>query len=229
MQRQDILGAGDKQGVRVARVLDLKGVSGTIPFHLRPGVKAFLERAVRAGCKQIIVENERRFARTLEAQESGIKYCKQLGLKVICANDPELFVSEEPSKKMERHVKGALLEYDHNVVVYNMKRGREEQRSWTWFRTLDGRPKVEGRNSFLDLHPNLVQKLSSFIQRPFAARKVLGRSGRTMPLSELSKKLASKGVRTQFRRNQNGGLPINTGRLAEWLRILDKKGASANT
>eukprot|EP00969_Alexandrium_andersonii_P015324 669647-Alexandrium_andersonii.AAC.1 len=78
----------DQSGKSIGDVLDLKGVSGTVPLEKRPGMKRFLEKAVKKGVKEIFVANERRLARSLLVQEDAIQQLRAHGLALVHIGNP---------------------------------------------------------------------------------------------------------------------------------------------
>lgn len=123
----------------------LKGVSGTIPFHERPGVQQCLEECQKAGVKEVVIPDETRLARNLIVQENTIEHCKQMGIDLLHNAIPDLFTSGEPEKVLMRMVMGAISQYDYAIKLRNLQHGRDTARAKSKKRTLCGDRKCEGR------------------------------------------------------------------------------------
>eukprot|EP00969_Alexandrium_andersonii_P081310 3584745-Alexandrium_andersonii.AAC.1 len=73
---------------------------------------------MKKGVKEILAANERRLARNLLAQEDAAQRLQARGLALVHAS---LRLAGPGSDASERHVLGALSQYDHNVIVENLR------------------------------------------------------------------------------------------------------------
>jgi DNA invertase Pin-like site-specific DNA recombinase len=132
-------------------------VSGADPIETRRGFAELLDRIEGNGVRTVIVEDASRFARELMTQELGILALIQRGVRVLTANGDDLTDSSDPSRKMMRQIAGAFHEYEKARLVAKLKAARERKRA--------DRGKCEGRKSWAELNPALVQEAKRLRRR----------------------------------------------------------------
>jgi DNA invertase Pin-like site-specific DNA recombinase len=217
--------AANQNKCDIVQTLSWKGVSGTVPLVQRPGAKAFLEMVAAHPNRTLYVPEASRLARRLSVQEEAVEVCKSLNIYLRNSSDPDYYTSESPEGVLRRQIMGAVDEYEHKKILARLKDGRERKRTTTTIASLKGKKKVEGRRSFLDLHPKFVQQISTILVRPFALLQT--RSGTSLSVRAIAAKLVPKGVVTQCRKTRAGKqLPgareMNSGTLLRWLKQCDR-------
>jgi len=142
-------------GLRIAKFFSDPGVSGTDHVHDRPGFSSMMEFARGRDVKTIVFEDASRFSRHLYVQELAFQRLTELGFKLVSAASPGQFSSEgsggdvDPTVALVRQILGAVVQFERSAMVQRLKVARENAAKKTAKRTLDGRPKVTGRESAL--------------------------------------------------------------------------------
>ena len=149
-QRAAIEGFAKRSGFALVAEYNDAAVSGADPIETRRGFAELLDRIEGNGVRTVIDEDASRFARELMTQELGILALIQRGVRVLTANGDDLTDSSDPSRKMMRQIAGAFHEYEKARLVAKLKAARERKRA--------SAGKCEGRKSWAELNPELVQE-----------------------------------------------------------------------
>lgn len=149
-QREGIEGYAKRAGFELVGEFTDAAVSGADPIEARPGFSALLDRIEGNGVSTVIVEDASRFARELVTQELGILALIKRHVRVLTAAGDDLTDTSDPSRVMMRQIAGAFAEYEKARLVAKLKAARERKR------TAAG--KCEGRKSWAELKPDLVQE-----------------------------------------------------------------------
>jgi DNA invertase Pin-like site-specific DNA recombinase len=175
-QRAAIERCARQAGIAVVDWFNDPAVSGADPIEARPGFAALLTRIASNGVRTIIVETASRFARDLMVQEVGFARLQGLGVTLIAADSPQVFLDDTPTAKVIRQVLGAVSEFDKAMTVAKLKGARDRKRA--------SAGKCEGRKSHQEMNPALV-----------AAAKGLRKAyrGRRRSLREVAAELARQG------------------------------------
>jgi DNA invertase Pin-like site-specific DNA recombinase len=131
-------------------------VSGTDPR---------LARIAGNGVKVILVESPDRFARDLLVQLTGHDHLKKLGVSLIPASAPDYFLEDTPTARLVRQVLGAIAEFDKATLVAKLKGARDRKRA--------AGGKVEGRKSWAEINPDLVQEAKRLRRKTKAGQRSL--------------------------------------------------------
>ena len=140
-------------------------VSSADPIEGREGFAALLDRIENNGVRTVIVEDASRFARELITQELGILALINRGVRVLTANGDDLTDSSDPSRVMMRQIAGAFHQYEKARLVAKLKAARERKRA-------EG-VKVEGRKSWAEINPELVQAAKRLRRKTKAGQRSL--------------------------------------------------------
>jgi DNA invertase Pin-like site-specific DNA recombinase len=137
-------------------------VKGKDFFHERPGFNALLEFCDEQNINCILFENASRLSREQFVQEMGYRELISLGFSLICADTPEYFTdnSTNPSANMIRQILGSVAEFQKNELVFKLAGARERKKEVNrrlGYTTLDGKGKCEGRLSYQQKCPDLVE------------------------------------------------------------------------
>lgn len=152
-------------------------VSGADPIEARPGFSALLDRIEGNGVRTVIVEDASRFARELVTQELGILALIRRGVRVLTAAGDDLTDTSDPSRVMMRQIAGAFAEYEKARLVAKLRAARERKRK--------AAGKCEGRKSWAELRPDLVQEAKRL-------RRKLPKGGQRS-LREIAAEMAQRG------------------------------------
>jgi DNA invertase Pin-like site-specific DNA recombinase len=158
-QRAAIDAYAKRAGFTVIGEFSDPGVSGADPIETRPGFSSLLDRIETNGVRTVIVEDASRFARELVTQELGIIALIKRSVRVLTANGDDLTDSSDPSRKMMRQIAGSFAEYEKARLVAKLKAARERKRAASPIH------KCEGRKSWAEINPELVQEAKRLRRR----------------------------------------------------------------
>jgi DNA invertase Pin-like site-specific DNA recombinase len=164
-QRAAIEGFAARAGFSLVGEFNDEAVSGADPIETRKGFAALLDRIEGNGVRVVIVEDASRFARSLIAQELGIIALINRGVRVLTANGDDLTDSSDASRVMMRQIAGAFHQYEKARLVTKLRAARERKRA-------EG-VKVEGRKSWAELNPELVQEAKRLRRKTKAGQRSL--------------------------------------------------------
>jgi DNA invertase Pin-like site-specific DNA recombinase len=154
-QRTAIEGFAERAGFVLVGEFTDAAVSGADPIEIRPGFAALLDRIEENGARVVIVEDASRFARDLVTQELGILALINRNVRVLTASGDDL--SSDPSRVMMRQIAGSFAQYEKSRLVAKLRVARERQRAMTG--------KCEGRKSWAEINPELVQQAKRLRRR----------------------------------------------------------------
>jgi DNA invertase Pin-like site-specific DNA recombinase len=177
-QRKAIQAYANKAGYRIIAWHDDPAVAGSDMIDSRPGFMAALEQIASNGVRTIIVETANRFARDLIVQETGWKRLQAEGIALVAADAPDSFIDETPTAVLIRQILGSLAQFDRAMTVAKLRGARERKRRKTG-------QKVEGRKSYAERNPALVEKALE-----------LSRRTPRLSLRQISAELAAQGHKT---------------------------------
>jgi DNA invertase Pin-like site-specific DNA recombinase len=164
-QRAAIEGFAKRTGMELVGEFTDAAVSGADPIEARKGFAALLDRIEGNGVRTVIVEDASRFARELLTQELGILALINRGVRVLTANGDDLTDSSDPSRVMMRQIAGAFHQYEKARLVAKLKAARERKRA--------GGVKVEGRKSWSEINPEMVQAAKRLRRKTKAGQRSL--------------------------------------------------------
>jgi DNA invertase Pin-like site-specific DNA recombinase len=117
-------------GVKIARVFEEKGVSGTNELADRPAFVELLTALHADGVRLVLVESLGRLARDLMIQESIIHDLKRHGFEIVSVVEPDL-CGDDPSRKLMRQIMGAFHEYEKTMLVCKLHGARQRMKAKT--------------------------------------------------------------------------------------------------
>jgi DNA invertase Pin-like site-specific DNA recombinase len=164
-QRAAIEGFAGRAGFVIVGEFNDEAVSGADPIETRKGFAALLDRIEGNGVRVVIVEDASRFARSLIAQELGIIALINRGVRVLTANGDDLTDTSDPSRTMMRQIAGSFHEYEKARLVSKLRAARERKRA--------AGIKVEGRKSWAEIKPELVQEAKQLRRKTKAGQRSL--------------------------------------------------------
>lgn len=167
-------------------------VKGKDSIGNRPNFLEMLSYCEKNQIKIILFENASRFSRDLVVQELAYQELSSKGYKLINSENPESFMDNSPSSKAMRQMWGVFAEYQKDELVAKLKGARERKKALNQqmgLLTLKGSGKCEGRKSYLESQPELIQLTKNLAD-------LLSASGNNCSLREISKQLAAHGILT---------------------------------
>jgi DNA invertase Pin-like site-specific DNA recombinase len=155
-------------GIRISRVFQEEGVSGTKDLENRPALQDLLVALHSNGTKLVLVERLDRLARDLMIQESIIADLKRNGFEIISVTEPDL-CSDDPSRTLIRQILGAFAQYERAIIVQKLRGARQRIRAKV------GR--CEGRKPF-GVRPGekeVIERMHLLRRQGFAVDKIADR------------------------------------------------------
>lgn len=110
-------------GIKIVRVFQEKGVSGTHDFADRPAFMDMNAELHADGVKLVLVESLGRLARDLMVQESIIADMRHNGFELVSVQEPDL-CSDDPTRTLLRQMLGAFHQYEKTMIVSKLKGAR---------------------------------------------------------------------------------------------------------
>lgn len=110
------------------------GVSGTTQWDARPGMLEMFNALVASGGKPpiVVVERPDRLARDLIAGELILQRLRELGVRVVIAeNGQDLNSDDSPTGKLVRQILGAVAEFDRASIAAKLRSTRIAKRAAT--------------------------------------------------------------------------------------------------
>lgn len=126
-------------GIRIKKVFQEKGVSGTTELDNRPALSDLMAELHSNGVRLVLIERLDRLARDLGIQEAIIADLQKSGFELVSVAEPDL-LRDDPTRVLMRHVLGAVAEYEKSILVAKLRGARERKKART------GR--CEGRKPF---------------------------------------------------------------------------------
>jgi DNA invertase Pin-like site-specific DNA recombinase len=113
--------------IRIVRVFEEKGVSGTVEGMDRPTWAEMIGLMLGDGVRCILVESLGRLARELFVQEYILRDLEKRGLALLSASEPDLG-STDPTRIMLRQIVGAVHEYERSMIVLKLRGARRRMK-----------------------------------------------------------------------------------------------------
>jgi DNA invertase Pin-like site-specific DNA recombinase len=109
--------------IKIAKVYQEEGVSGTFDWTDRPAFTEMMVSLLANGTRTVLIEKLDRLARDLMVQESIIADFKRKGLTLVSVAEPDL-CSDDPTRKLMRQMIGAFSEYEKSMIVLKLRGAR---------------------------------------------------------------------------------------------------------
>jgi DNA invertase Pin-like site-specific DNA recombinase len=116
--------------LRVTKVFQEEGVSGTTELEGRAALKEMLEALASNGARTVVIERLERLARDLMVQENIIADLRKRGFEIISVAEPDL-CSNDPSRVLMRQIFGSIAQYDRAMTVAKLRGARERIKAAT--------------------------------------------------------------------------------------------------
>ena len=179
-QEKTIREYSQAKGIEVVKIYRETGVSGTLAN--RPALAEMMLDLEENGhgVKTVLVEKLDRIARDLMIQETIIQDFRESGVEMISVLEGADLLDNDPTRKLVRHVLGAIAEYEKTMLVQKLRVARERHKAKTG--------KCEGRKSYrrlLRIPVDMIRNLR---------RKRKGEKRKTY--QEIAEELNKSGVKT---------------------------------
>jgi DNA invertase Pin-like site-specific DNA recombinase len=185
-------------GIKIVKVFEEKGVSGGKDLANRPAFGEMMVALHGDGVRLVLVEALQRLARDLMVQESILHDMTRHGFELVSVQEPDL-CSDDPSRKLMRHIMGAFSEYEKSMIVLKLRGARERMKGKTG--TCEGRKPY----GFYDGEEAVIERM-----------KALRAAG--LGFDRIAEQLNAEGLKTRTAARWHG-LVVN--------RILTGKGRKA--
>lgn len=170
-----------RQGYELVGEFYDAAVSGSDAIEDRPGFAALLDRIENNGVRTAIVEDVSRFAREMKAHVLGIALLRERGVRLLSAADGQN-LTEDTDEMTEGMVTimAVFAQIEKKRLVKKLRGARDRKSAE------QGR-RIEGRKSYRDVNPELVQA---------AKRLRHGNRKERLSLRAISDRLAGMGYLT---------------------------------
>jgi DNA invertase Pin-like site-specific DNA recombinase len=180
-------------GITVEEVFREEGVSGTLETRRALAAMIVSMELNHHGVKTVIIERLDRLARDLMVQEAIINDFRKGGFQLISVHESEDLLGEDPTRKLVRHVFGAIAEYDKTMTVLKSRAARDRKR------IREGR--CEGRKTYEDTMPELFHLIKELRRKP--------KGGKRMTYGQVAEELNRRGFKTSLGSEFNGQIIQN--------------------
>ena len=119
------------KGIEIVKIYRETGVSGTLAN--RPALAEMMVDLEENGhgVKTVVAEKLDRIARDLMIQETIIQDFRESGVELISVLEGADLLDNDPTRKLVRHVLGAIAEYEKAMLVPKLRVARERHKAKT--------------------------------------------------------------------------------------------------
>ena len=119
------------KGIEIVKIYRETGVSGTLAN--RPALAEMMVDLEENGhgVKTVVAEKLDRIARDLMIQETIIQDFRESGVELISVLEGADLLDNDPTRKLVRHVLGAIAEYEKAMLVQKLRVARERHKAKT--------------------------------------------------------------------------------------------------
>jgi len=181
-QREAIAAFAKREGFELVGEFYDAAVSGADPIQDRPGFSALLDKIESNGVRTVIVEDQSRFARDMQAHVLGLALLRERGVRLLASNGSDLTDETDEMTEAMIHIAAVFAALEKKRLVNKLRHARDRKRQ------RDG--KCEGRKSHSEANPDAV-KLAKRLHR--ASPK----TGERLSLRRIAAELAAAGFRNQ--------------------------------
>ncbi len=174
-QAEAIRAFAARSGFEIVETFYDAAVSGADPIEERSGFSALLDRIEANGVRTVIVEDQSRFARDMQAHVLGLALLRERDVRLLASNGTDL--TDEMTEAMI-HIAAVFSALEKKRLVKKLKAARDRKRA------KEG--KCEGRKSHAELHPEAVALAKRL-------RRASPKTGERISLRRIGLKLAEAG------------------------------------
>jgi len=177
-QAEAIRAFAARSGFEVVETFYDAAVSGADPIEERSGFSALLDRIEANGVRTVIVEDQSRFARDMQAHVLGLALLRERDVRLLASNGTDLTDETDEMTEAMIHIAAVFSALEKKRLVKKLKAARDRKRA------KEG--KCEGRKSHAELHPEAVALAKRL-------RRASPKTGERMSLRRIGFKLAEAG------------------------------------
>jgi DNA invertase Pin-like site-specific DNA recombinase len=155
-QREAIAAFAKREGFELVAEFYDAAVSGADPIQDRPGFSELLDKIESNGVSTVIVEDQSRFARDMQAHVLGLALLRERGVRLLASNGSDLTDETDEITEAMIHIAAVFAALEKKRLVKKLRHARERKRE------RDG--KCEGRKSHSEGNPDAV-KLAKRLHR----------------------------------------------------------------
>ncbi len=122
-QLETIRAYAKEHGIKIIRVFEERGVSGTKDMEDRPAFIEMMSALLSNGVRTVLIEKLDRLARDLMIQETIISDMRKRGLELISVHEPDL-LQDDPTRTLLRQMMGAVAQYEKTMLVLKLRGAR---------------------------------------------------------------------------------------------------------
>ena len=191
-QRDAIAAFAKREGFELVAEFYDAAVSGADPIQDRPGFSELLDKIESNGVRTVIVEDQSRFARDMQAHVLGLALLRERGVRLLASNGSDLTDETDEMTEAMIHIAAVFAALEKKRLVKKLRHARERKRE------RDG--KCEGRKSHSEANPDAV-KLAKRLHR--ASPKTGDRLSLRRIAEELPPPAFAISAASRFTRNQS--------------------------
>lgn len=155
-----------------------EAVSGADPIEERPGFTALLDCIDDDGVRTVLVEDQSRFARDMEAHVLGLALLRERGVRLITSNGTDLTDETDEMTEAMIHIAAVFSALEKKRLVKKLRGARARKRA--------EQGKCEGRKSHAEKYPGTVALAKKL-------HRASPKTGKRMSLRKISAALAEAG------------------------------------
>jgi DNA invertase Pin-like site-specific DNA recombinase len=122
-QLETIRAYAKEHDIKIIRVFEERGVSGTKDMEDRPAFIDMMSALLSNGVRKVLIEKLDRLARDLMIQETIIGDMRKRGLELISVHEPDL-LQDDPTRTLLRQMMGAIAQYEKTMLVLKLRGAR---------------------------------------------------------------------------------------------------------
>jgi len=126
IQREAITEYCQREGLQLVAIHEDAGISGANGVEDREGWPQLVSALEAGEFTRVVVMRLDRLARDLMLQENMLANVQLLGGELVSIDEPDL-CDGDPTRKLFRQIKGAISEYEKNMIVARLRAGRRRK------------------------------------------------------------------------------------------------------
>jgi len=181
-QAEAIRAYAARAGFEIVETFYDAAVSGADPIEERSGFATLLDRIEDNGVRTVIVEDQSRFARDMQAHVLGLALLRKRDVRLIASNGTDLTDETDEMTEAMIHIAAVFAALEKKRLVKKLKGARDRKRA------KEG--KCEGRKSHAEVRPEVVALAKRL-------RRASPKTGERKSLRRISHKLDDVGYRNE--------------------------------
>lgn len=183
----------DAHDITIEEVFTEDGAGGTLETRRALAAMMVAMELSHHGVKTVIIERLNCLASDLIVQEAIINDFRKGGFQLISVHESDDLLGEDPTRKLARHVFGAIAEYDKVMTALKSKAARDRKRICEC--------RYERRRTYEDTMPELFHLINELRRKPKGAKR--------MTYGQVAEELNRRGFKTSLSGEFNGQIVQN--------------------